>query len=78
MRLLREAGYNLLKMEGNKRKQRVVNRNSLGEIRKYILQGESETLEFKESTGEWKELVEKGIFKKKGAGKYIRYELTQG
>ena len=27
---------------------------------------------------ELKELVEKGVFKKKGAGKYIRYELTQG
>jgi predicted transcriptional regulator len=27
---------------------------------------------------ELKELVEKGVFRKKGAGKYIRYELTQG
>jgi len=27
---------------------------------------------------ELKELVEKGIFRKKGAGKYVRYELTQG
>jgi ATP-dependent DNA helicase RecG len=27
---------------------------------------------------ELKELVGKGVFKKKGAGKYIRYELTQG
>ena len=27
---------------------------------------------------ELKELVEKGVFSKKGAGKYIRYELTQG
>lgn len=27
---------------------------------------------------ELKELVEKGVFRKKGAGKYIGYELTQG
>src|SRR4030042_505556 len=27
---------------------------------------------------ELKELVEKGVFRKRGAGKYIRYELTQG
>ena len=27
---------------------------------------------------ELKQLVEKGVFRKKGAGKYIRYELTQG
>jgi len=27
---------------------------------------------------ELKQLVERGVFRKKGAGKYIRYELTQG
>lgn len=27
---------------------------------------------------ELKSLVEKGIFRKKGAGKYVKYELTQG
>ena len=36
----------------------LVKRGSPCEIRKYISRGESEIIEFKESIGEWKEIIE--------------------
>ncbi|MEA3431527.1 MAG: putative DNA binding domain-containing protein [candidate division WOR-3 bacterium] len=37
--------------------EKLISQGSPREIRKYISQSESETLEFKKSTGEWKELI---------------------
>jgi len=38
--------------------KKLISQGSPREIRKYISQSESETLELKKSTGEWKEIIE--------------------